>query len=51
MIVAEIEPHRYGPSSQVWWDVAAAEVTNDAATQQARTAYEADRQKLQRLHY
>jgi len=51
VIVAEIEPHRYGPSSQVWWDVAAAEVTNDPETQQARTAYEADRQKLQRLHY
>jgi len=24
VIVAEIEPHRYGPSSEVWWDVAAA---------------------------
>jgi len=51
VIVAETEPHRYGPSSEVWWDVAAAEVTDDAETQQARTAYEADRHKLQRLHY
>jgi 3D-(3,5/4)-trihydroxycyclohexane-1,2-dione acylhydrolase (decyclizing) len=51
VIVAEIEPHRYGPSSQGWWDVAAAEVTNDPETQQARTAYEADRYAQQRLHY
>jgi 3D-(3,5/4)-trihydroxycyclohexane-1,2-dione acylhydrolase (decyclizing) len=51
VIVAETEPHRYGPSSEVWWDVAPAEVTNDAETRQARTAYESDRSKLQRFHY
>jgi 3D-(3,5/4)-trihydroxycyclohexane-1,2-dione acylhydrolase (decyclizing) len=49
--VAETAPHRYGPSSDVWWDVAPAEVTNDAETQEARKAYEADRQKSQRFHY
>ena len=51
VIVAETEPHRYGPSSEVWWDVAAAEVTNDSETQEARTTYESDRHKLQRFHY
>lgn len=51
VIVAETQPHRYGPSSQVWWDVAAAEVTHNPETQQARTAYAADRHNLQRFHY
>jgi 3D-(3,5/4)-trihydroxycyclohexane-1,2-dione acylhydrolase (decyclizing) len=51
VIVSETQPHRYGPGSQVWWDVAAAEVTNNVETQQARTAYTADRHNLQRFHY
>lgn len=47
-------PHRAAslrPPSEVWWDVAAAEVTHDAETRQARATYEADRHKLQRFHY
>ena len=32
----EIEKHRYGPPSDVWWDVAAAEVSGDSVTQEAR---------------
>lgn len=51
VIVVEIEPHRYGPGSEVWWDVAPAEITNDPETQEARTMYEADRENLQRYHY
>ena len=51
VIVIETEKHRYGPGSEVWWDVAPAEVTGDAETREARAAYEADRAKLQRFHY
>ncbi len=51
VIVVEIEPHRYGPSSEVWWDVAPAEVTGIAETQTARKEYLENRAKLQRYHY
>ncbi len=51
VIVAETEKHRYGPASEVWWDVAAAEVTHDPLTQEARAEYVADRSNLQRFHY
>ena len=51
VIVAEVEKHRYGPPSEVWWDVASATVSDDAVTQEARATYEADRARLQRFHY
>lgn len=51
VIVVEIEPHRYGPSSEVWWDVAPAEVTTIKETQLARQEFEENRAKLQRYHY
>lgn len=51
VIVVEVEKHRYLPSSGVWWDVAAAEVTNDPVTQELRHAYEEDRRRLQRFYY
>lgn len=51
VIVVEIEPHRYGPSSEVWWDVAPAEVTSIAETQTSRKEYLENRAKLQRYHY
>jgi 3D-(3,5/4)-trihydroxycyclohexane-1,2-dione acylhydrolase (decyclizing) len=51
VIVAEIEKHRYLPGSGIWWDVAAAEVTEDPVTQELRHAYEEDRARLQRLYY
>lgn len=51
VIVVEIEPHRYGPSSEVWWDVAPAEVTSIKETQLARQEFEENRAKLQRYHY
>jgi 3D-(3,5/4)-trihydroxycyclohexane-1,2-dione acylhydrolase (decyclizing) len=50
-IVIDTEPHRYGPDSEVWWDVAPAEVSDDPATQQARAEYEAERDRLQRFYY
>ena len=50
-IVMEVEKHRYGLPSEVWWDVAPAEVTNAEVTQALRAEYEADRQQLQRVHY
>lgn len=50
-IVMDIEPHRYGPSSGVWWDVAAAEVTGDNVTREARAEYEKGRAELQRFYY
>jgi 3D-(3,5/4)-trihydroxycyclohexane-1,2-dione acylhydrolase (decyclizing) len=50
-IVVETEAHRYGPDSEVWWDVAPAEVSTDPATQRARAEYEAERKRLQRLYY
>jgi 3D-(3,5/4)-trihydroxycyclohexane-1,2-dione acylhydrolase (decyclizing) len=51
VIVAEIQPHRYGPASEVWWDVAPAEVSNDLETQAARKAYEVERTGVQWYHY
>ena len=51
VIVAEIEPHRYCPSSGVWWDVAAAEVSNDPVTQKLRADFVEQRDQLQRLYY
>jgi 3D-(3,5/4)-trihydroxycyclohexane-1,2-dione acylhydrolase (decyclizing) len=51
VIVAETEPHRYLPGSEVWWDVAAAEVSNDPETQQRRADYEEGQTKLQRFYY
>ncbi len=51
VIVVEVEKHRYLPGSGIWWDVAAAEVTDDPVTQELRRAYEEDRAKLQRFYY
>lgn len=51
VIVAKTEPHRYGPGSEVWWDVAAAEVSKSAETQKLRAEFEEGRDSLQRYHY
>lgn len=51
VIVVETGEHRYLPGSNVWWDVASAEVTNDAVTYELRKAYEEDRDRLQRFYY
>jgi 3D-(3,5/4)-trihydroxycyclohexane-1,2-dione acylhydrolase (decyclizing) len=50
-IVVETEKHRYLPGSEVWWDVAPAEATNDALTQELRTQYEKDRKSYQKFYY
>jgi 3D-(3,5/4)-trihydroxycyclohexane-1,2-dione acylhydrolase (decyclizing) len=51
VIVVEVEKHRYLPGSGVFWDIEAAEVTNDPATQELRHAYEEDRKRVQRFYY
>jgi 3D-(3,5/4)-trihydroxycyclohexane-1,2-dione acylhydrolase (decyclizing) len=49
VIVVETDPYLRGPASEVWWDVAPAEVSGDEVTRQARAEYERG-QRLQR-HY
>jgi 3D-(3,5/4)-trihydroxycyclohexane-1,2-dione acylhydrolase (decyclizing) len=51
VIVVETEKHRYLPWSEVWWDVAPAEVTDDPKTKALREEYEKSRRKLQKFHY
>jgi 3D-(3,5/4)-trihydroxycyclohexane-1,2-dione acylhydrolase (decyclizing) len=48
VVVAEVEKHVFGPASEVWWDVAPAETTEDEETKRLREAYEAERAELQR---
>jgi 3D-(3,5/4)-trihydroxycyclohexane-1,2-dione acylhydrolase (decyclizing) len=50
VIVADVEPHHYLPDSGVWWDIAAAEVSDDSQTQERRREYEKGLH-LQRFHY
>ena len=49
VIVAETELYRRVPDSTVWWDIAPAEVSEDASTRKARADYEQRRDELQ--HY
>jgi 3D-(3,5/4)-trihydroxycyclohexane-1,2-dione acylhydrolase (decyclizing) len=51
VIVVETEKYRSLPGSNVWWDVAVAEVSQDPVTQRLRAEYERDRDRLQRFHY
>ncbi len=51
VIVVETEKYRSLPSSEVWWDVAVAEVSQDPVTQKLRAEYERDRERRQRFHY
>jgi 3D-(3,5/4)-trihydroxycyclohexane-1,2-dione acylhydrolase (decyclizing) len=51
VIVAETEPHRYLPGSDVWWDVAPAEVSGDPEVVQRRADYERELAELQRFYY
>jgi 3D-(3,5/4)-trihydroxycyclohexane-1,2-dione acylhydrolase (decyclizing) len=51
VVVAETEPHRYLPGSDVWWDVAPAEVSGDSEVEQRRADYERERAELQRFYY
>jgi 3D-(3,5/4)-trihydroxycyclohexane-1,2-dione acylhydrolase (decyclizing) len=49
-IVVETEEHRYLPGSEVWWDVAPAEATNDPLTRDLRAEYEKERKKYQKYY-
>jgi 3D-(3,5/4)-trihydroxycyclohexane-1,2-dione acylhydrolase (decyclizing) len=51
VIVCETEPHRYLPGSDVWWDVAPAEVSRDPEVRERRREYERERAELQRFYY
>tara|TARA_B100000029_G_scaffold516109_1_gene626939 strand:+ start:9120 stop:11015 length:1896 start_codon:yes stop_codon:yes gene_type:complete len=51
VIICETEKHRYLPPSNMWWDIASAEASNDPITGKLREGYEAERQKKQRFHY
>ncbi len=51
LIECEVEKHRYGLDSDVWWDVAPAEVTDTPETQATREEYETDRFNLQKFYY
>ena len=44
-IVVETDRYRRGASSEVWWDVAPAEVSHDEVTTQARDEYELGREQ------
>lgn len=50
VIVAEVAPYQRLPASGVWWDIPAAEVTQDPVTQKLRAEYEEGR-KRQRFYY
>jgi len=51
VIVCETEPHRYLPGSEVWWDVAPAEVSDEPEVRERRVEYERERAELQRFYY
>ncbi len=51
VIVAETEPHRYLPGSDVWWDVAPPEVSDEPEVAERRAEYERERAELQRFYY
>ena len=51
VIIVETEPHHYLPGVGVWWDVAAAEVSQDPVTRKLRDEFEKDQSKGQRFHY
>ncbi|MEM7035027.1 MAG: 3D-(3,5/4)-trihydroxycyclohexane-1,2-dione acylhydrolase (decyclizing) [Chloroflexota bacterium] len=51
LIECEVEKHRYGPDSEVWWDVAPAEVSKASDTQALREEYETERYDKQKFYY
>jgi 3D-(3,5/4)-trihydroxycyclohexane-1,2-dione acylhydrolase (decyclizing) len=50
-IVCETEPHRYLPGSDVWWDVAPPEVSEEPEAKERRADYEREKAELQRFYY
>jgi 3D-(3,5/4)-trihydroxycyclohexane-1,2-dione acylhydrolase (decyclizing) len=51
VIVCETEKFRNLPPSEVWWDVAPSEASEDTIVQKIRAEYERDRAELQRFYY
>jgi 3D-(3,5/4)-trihydroxycyclohexane-1,2-dione acylhydrolase (decyclizing) len=51
VIVCETDPDRNLPPSEVWWDVAPSEASDDPVVQGLRAEYERDRDELQRFRY
>ncbi len=51
VIVAETEPHHYLPGSEVWWDIAPAEVSSDGVVKELRAAYDDEKARVQRFYY
>jgi len=49
-VIVETEKHRYLPGSEVWWDIAPAEATNDPLTRDLRVQYEKDRARFQKFY-
>jgi 3D-(3,5/4)-trihydroxycyclohexane-1,2-dione acylhydrolase (decyclizing) len=49
-VIVETEKHRYLPGSDVWWDVAPAEATNDPLTKDLRVRYEKERAQFQKFY-
>jgi 3D-(3,5/4)-trihydroxycyclohexane-1,2-dione acylhydrolase (decyclizing) len=50
LISVEVQKYSFGPDSEVWWDVAPAEVSGDDETAARRTQYEAGRSAYQRYY-
>ena len=51
VIVCETEKYRNLPPSEVWWDIAPSEASEDPVVQKIRAEYERDRAELQRFYY
>ena len=51
VIVVDTEKYRVPPGAGIWWDVAAAEVSEDPETRKRREEYESERARLQRFYY
>jgi len=50
VITVAVQEYAFAPASEVWWDVAPAEVSADAETRARRAQYEASRAALQRYY-
>ena len=45
VIAVDVEPHKFGPDSTVWWDISVAEVSNREETAELLPEYESGREK------
>ena len=51
VIVAETDPCRATPGSDMWWDVSVAEVSKDPITRKLRKQYKQEQKQFQRFYY